>query len=208
MTKIATYGPNDVWPRKAIIPDQTHGTKIVKLESGNEDLSECDGIWTERDEYILGVRHADCAPICFYNYKTIGIIHVGWRGLVNGIMEKMAEIFPPDGKNIAYTGPMIHCYEIKKDKCYEMITDKFGDKFIRAMYTGMKSKEYPDGEKYFFHFREAVLSMLEGYHAKHGHDSRDTYFKCDGSLAGHRRGDTPGKNNVMLITRQKSNLFR
>jgi len=76
-----------------ILPVQTHSNNIVEIKTGNEDLQNCDGVFTfNKNDFSLGIQTADCAAICFYDNKKYGIIHAGWRGLVNGIIEKCLNI--------------------------------------------------------------------------------------------------------------------
>ncbi len=77
-----------------VLPQQVHETKILEVTDGAEDLGDCDGIWTQNPDLLLGVSMADCAPVAVWTRDKTrhGIIHVGWRGLVLGIVEKMESI--------------------------------------------------------------------------------------------------------------------
>lgn len=130
-----------------IIPKLSHGSNIVVIQSGNENLGDCDAVITQSRERSLGVRTADCAPICFSDGKTIGIAHVGWRGLSLGLVQKMLAHF--DTKTLSvYIAPFLHSFEIKKDFCYEQLSQEFA-KYI---------EEQPD--KLVFNFKDAIASLL------------------------------------------------
>ena len=154
-----------------IIPKLVHGAHIVTVLSGTEDVSGCDAVLTEKHMLSLGVRTADCAPICFSDGKTIGIAHVGWRGLCLGLIEKMQEHFDA-GTLAVYVAPFLHSFEIQKDFCYDQITQKFGERFI----------EGKEG-KLIFHFMEAIMSLVPPQTV---YDTRDT--ATDLSLPSYRRG--------------------
>ena len=105
LIKSKTFSPREAIPKNVILPQQTHGNRIVEIVTGQEDLSDCDGLWTrfgspleKENIFFLGVQTADCAPIVFWNEEKYGIVHAGWRGICNGIVEKMCKIFEDDGK--------------------------------------------------------------------------------------------------------------
>jgi copper oxidase (laccase) domain-containing protein len=174
--KVETYSPNSEIPYKVILPKQCHGIKIIEIITGNEDLSECDGVWTKNKDLILGVQTSDCAPICFSDRDKFGIIHVGWRGLVNGICENILNIFNSSETDI-FVAPMLPEFEIKKDFCYEAINKKFGTKFF-----------VEKDDKIIFKFKDVISSILPN--AKF--DPRSTYK--DTQLSSWRRKIETDKN--------------
>ena len=148
--RIQTLSPVNKIPLETILSNQTHGTNIVEIITGKEDLSNCDGMWTRDLKFKLGIRTADCAPICFWDGERFGILHVGWRGLVGGICEKMLKLFEPNvgtlhcnvqknihaqpihtGLNI-FVGPILPRFEIQRDFCYEAIEGRFGKRFFNV----------------------------------------------------------------------------
>lgn len=154
-----------------IIPKLVHGAHIVKILSGTEDVSDCDAVLTENHTLSLGVRTADCVPVCFSDGKTIGIAHVGWRGLCLGLIEKMLTHFDTETLDV-YVAPFLHSFEIQKDFCYDQITKKFGKRFI----------EEKEG-KLFFNFLEAIRSLVPPQTV---YDVRNT--ATDLSLPSYRKG--------------------
>lgn len=154
-----------------IMPKLVHGDHIVEILSGIEEVNDCDAVLTENHTLSLGVRTADCIPICFSDGKKIGIAHVGWRGLCLGLVEKILTHF--DTANLSvYVAPFLHSFEIQKDFCYDQITQKFGERFI----------EEKEG-KFFFNFLEALMSLVPPQTV---YDTRDT--ATDLSLPSNRRG--------------------
>jgi hypothetical protein len=149
----------------------SHGSKIVFIQSGSEDLTDCDAMVTKNHEFPLGIKTADCAPICFSDGTKIGIAHVGWRGLCLGLTEKMLAQFDA-GKCFVYVGPFLNFFEIKKDFCYDQITQKFGERFITQ-----------EGDKLVFNFKEAIASLLP---RQTMYDVRNTATEL--SLPSYRRG--------------------
>lgn len=218
---IKTYGPDEKWSNSVILPIQTHSNNIVEIVTGNEDLSNCDGIWTRfhqppllRGYFELGIKTADCAPIVFWDDNAYGIVHAGWRGLCNGIIEKMLANFEdkssdpgvnsfndkiqPRGQifNI-WIGPILPKFEIQKDFCYDEIYAKFGDQFFskispRPTGTPLISRG-GKAEKYLFDFKGALKSILPMAEF----DERSTYK--EGALASWRR-DQDEKRNLTVIS--------
>jgi copper oxidase (laccase) domain-containing protein len=206
-----TITPSQEIPLGALFPNQTHGTRIVEIVTGTEDLTACDGIWTRDSQFLLGVQTADCAPICFQDSEKFGIVHAGWRGLCDGIIEKMLEIFQhsafqsPDGslesglyKDISYfspdslvqtqkmpqifVGPILSQFEIQKDFCYDQIEQKFSTKFF--------SKEK---EKLIFDFQSALQSVLP---PQTKFDPRSTFDTPE--LASWRRDRNAARNKTLI----------
>jgi polyphenol oxidase len=146
---VELFFPTEVPPAKAIvIPKLAHGSNIVTIGTGTEDLSDCDALVTQDKTMLLGIKTADCAPICFADGGNIGIAHVGWRGLCLGLVEKTMGYFDPTHLSV-YVAPFLNTFEIQKDFCYEQITQKFGERFIERR-----------EEELLFNFKDAITSLL------------------------------------------------
>jgi YfiH family protein len=92
---------------------------------------EGDGLLLREKGVIAVIKTADCVPLFFWNdsYSIAGILHIGWKGLLYGIEEKLLELlskekFPLDQFHFA-TGPAIEseCYEVGPD-LYEAFAPK------------------------------------------------------------------------------------
>jgi copper oxidase (laccase) domain-containing protein len=161
-------------PKGVILPGQIHGNNIVEIVTGTEDIHDCDALITKDKKFSLGVRTADCAPVCFTDGEMIGIAHIGWRGLCSGLVEKISAKFNFENLHV-FVGPFMHSFEIRKDFCFDMIQEKFGNKYF-----------IEDKDKITFLFKDAIMSLLpQGAEF----DSRNT-FK-DITLPSFRRNKTP-----------------
>ena len=191
LMNIRTYGPATFALKDVLLPNQTHGTRIVEIVSGEEDLSACDGVWTRNHAFILGIKTADCASICFWDEERFGIVHAGWRGLVGGICEKMLTLFEEGAVRSlnVFVGPLLPRFEIQKDFCYEMIRSKFGERFF------VPFDSVCGGGRVSFDFKGALASVLP----MGQFDSRSTFE--DTGLASWRR-DGGGGRNVTVICRE------
>lgn len=81
-----------------IIPHQTHGTKVLVIDSSFlsltrseaiETLYGVDAVITNQKGIFLCVNTADCVPLLLYDKVNgvIGAIHAGWKGTVGRIVE-------------------------------------------------------------------------------------------------------------------------
>ena len=166
-------------PENVLLPKQVHGDEIVFVENSEENIDSCDGLITENKNLSLGVKTADCAPICFSDGNKIGVVHAGWRGLCLSLVEKMLGHFDKEEVEI-FVGPHLYSFEIKKDDCYDKLSKKFGEKFFHT-YNG----------KIIFNFRAAITSILP-IEAKF--DSRNTETELSLPSFRHRW------NNDHLVT--------
>lgn len=140
---------SQIGDRNIIIPtSQAHGNKIVIIESGEEELKDCDALITKNPNFTIGVRTADCSSICFSDGEKIGVAHVGWKGLCAGMIEKMFTHFDRDKTEI-YVAPFLNSFKIQKDFCYEAIFDKFGEKYFKIV-----------NDEIIFDFKGAIMSLL------------------------------------------------
>jgi len=115
---------NNLGGRKIIVARLTHSSNVQKVDAGSEYfIPDTDALVTRSSEILLTLTGADCFPL-YFEERTAGIIglaHCGWRGIIDGVVEKtIATIIEMGGKaeNIVVTiGPGI-CekhFEIKED---------------------------------------------------------------------------------------------
>ena len=164
---------------KVLIPKLAHGSKIIEVITGNEDLNDCDALFTKSDKFELGIRTADCASVCCGDGKYIGIAHIGWPGLSTDLLENFLEKFDKSNLDI-FVGPLMRRFEIQRDFCYDKLEVNFKN-FI----------EYENG-KMFFNFKDALLSVLP---EKVVLDDRNTFL--DLSLPSYRRDKT--KDRLLTV---------
>ena len=106
---------------------QVHGTKILDVSKKflkHEELLEADGLLTSDIHLPIAVRTADCLSIFIFDprKKTIGLVHAGWRGSREGILQRAIERLRhgwnsnPQDLKIAF-GPSIRscCYQVGEE---------------------------------------------------------------------------------------------
>jgi polyphenol oxidase len=102
---------------------QVHGTAIERWGAppdperhGFADPTagppEVDGHTTARHGLALLVLVADCLPVALVSHQRVAMIHCGWRGLADGIVEHALALF--DAAPTAVVGPGIGrcCFEV------------------------------------------------------------------------------------------------
>lgn len=163
-----------------IIPDQSHGSRIVEIINGDEDLSNCDAVFTKNRNFKLGIKTADCATVCYSDGETIGIAHIGWVGLCTNLNSMMLDKLD-ESKLEIFIGPFLHRFEIQRDFCYDKLRVNFENFF-----------EY-EGSKIYFNFKRALLSIMPKNIVIL--DERNTFH--DLSLPSHRRNKT--KDRLLTV---------
>jgi len=95
---------------------QVHGADIVVAAAPGAGAGrEADAAMTAVPGAAVAVQVADCAPLLLVGAGSVAVLHVGWRGLVAGVVEAtaraMAELGSP--ARAAVLGPCIRprCYE-------------------------------------------------------------------------------------------------
>lgn len=176
---VRTFAPGQPLPDDVILPQQTHCTRVIEVVTGTENLTATDGIWTRDPKFLLGIRTADCAPIAAWDAEKFGIVHAGWRGLVDGIVEKFLQNF--DAPQV-WVGPLLPNFEIQHDDCWHRIRARFGDDFFEEKNDELR-----------FNFATALASVLP---AAAQWDERVT--AATPALASWRR-DHDDRRNVTVI---------
>ena len=121
-------------PVTATMAWQVHGARVFEadgrgiVEPGT-DFEQGDGLWTEKPGRALGLLTADCFPVVLARQNggpRLVVLHVGWRGLLEGILEN--GVAAAAGPAVAAIGPGIGpcCYEVGEEVA-EPFRARFGD---------------------------------------------------------------------------------
>jgi YfiH family protein len=106
--------------------NQVHGAAVLTVDGpGDRAGSEGDALLSSAWGCALAVQVADCAPIALIGQQaTIAVVHAGWRGLADGIVEASVAAAREAGAGelTAIVGPHIgpECYEFGPDLLIEM----------------------------------------------------------------------------------------
>lgn len=109
---------------------QVHGATVVVVdEPGQHAGAEADAAVTTVHGAVLAVHTADCAPLLLEGRHGIGVVHAGWRGLVDGVIEATAAALDQLGSppTDAWLGPCIRprCYEFGAEEL-DVVADRYG----------------------------------------------------------------------------------
>ena len=130
----------DFLPSNPFWLNQIHSNKVEKLPSTNN--LDCDASFTVDKGIVCAIRTADCLPIFLTNVdgNFVALIHAGWKGLLNGVIENTINKINSKLEIIVWLGPCINqeSFEVGKD-VYQLfinqdIKTKAAFKFLRGKY--------------------------------------------------------------------------
>lgn len=104
---------------------QEHGNKIALIESVIDIDPVADSLVTGIPGINLAVQVADCIPLLISSKEAVAAVHVGRKGLVNGVALRTLELIRDMGATSisAIIGPAIcgKCYEVSEDIFNEVV---------------------------------------------------------------------------------------
>jgi len=106
-------------PERLAFNRQVHSPTVHRAAAGVRGTPG-DGLWTEEASLPLLAMSADCVPIAVArtggSTRALAVLHAGWRGLSQGIVQAGVEALGP-GEKAAAIGPAIGpcCYEVGTD---------------------------------------------------------------------------------------------
>jgi YfiH family protein len=116
---------------------QVHGGKVTEARPRGilerTTFDQCDGLWTDRPGQAMALVTADCYPVAIAGLTERGrvpglcVLHVGWRGLLEGIAQAGVEALGGEALT-AMVGPGIGpcCYEVGEEVAGPF-RERFGD---------------------------------------------------------------------------------
>lgn len=133
---------------KFIIAEQDHTKNIAIINNGNESLEDIDGLITNKKEFVLASKSADCTSLLMYDpvKNAIASTHSGWRGTIKKIavetVEKMVENYDSNPSDI------ICCICPSIRKCHFEVDEDVKELFSKTFnYNGIIEIGRKDGEK-------------------------------------------------------------
>jgi YfiH family protein len=118
---------------------QHHGAEVRQAEprgvvTRGTLVDRCDGLWSDRPGQAMMLVTADCLPIALGRANgskpALSVLHVGWRGLLAGIVAQGANALG-GGQLTAAIGPGIGpcCYEVGEE-VREPFRAAYGDEVV------------------------------------------------------------------------------
>ncbi|MFH2108663.1 MAG: polyphenol oxidase family protein [Chrysiogenia bacterium] len=157
-----------------------------------------DGLILQRPGAAAVIQTADCLPLFFFNRDQGrgGVIHVGWRGLHQGIETKLISLLDNNcEKYDFYLGPAIErkCYEVGEELPVLFRGKTYADRIFSAL----------GGGKYFMDLKQGLILSLgaAGIRPERIRDSGICTFCSKGRFPSYRRDGKTGRrifNFIML----------
>jgi polyphenol oxidase len=115
----------DADAERATMAWQHHSSAVTRAEprgitTPGTVFERCDGLWTDQPAQAMMLLTADCLPVAIARSNGAGpalaVLHVGWRGLLEGIVETGVRALR-SGELTAAVGPGIGpcCYEVGEE---------------------------------------------------------------------------------------------
>ena len=105
--------------------NQVHGNRVAVIEEVSDEAPTADALVTGIPGIALAVMVADCIPLLLQSDESVAAVHVGRKGLVNGVALKSIELMRDMGaiEITAIIGPAIcgRCYEVSEDVFQEVV---------------------------------------------------------------------------------------
>ncbi|WP_293443080.1 polyphenol oxidase family protein [Persephonella sp.] len=160
---------------KVFIPNQKHTNRVLDFFDSE---TEADGIFVKEKGKPAGVLTADCLPVVITDFNSFSVVHAGWRGLVNGIIENALGFFDRKKDIFAFIGPSAGkcCYEVQEDFMESMLKKGIDKKYF-----------YQDG-KIRFSLKELAEDKLKRYGIKEVFDISLCNI-CSDKFFSYRKGD-------------------
>lgn len=179
--------------------EQVHSTTMI--EAHHPMSTTGDGAFTHQRNVVCVILTADCLPIflCNRSGSEVAVIHGGWRGLANGIIQKALTYFhPPSTEIMAWLGPAI------SNAHYEVGQEVY-DAFIQT-YPELKSTQaLTPSKNHSFHWQLSLSAIASFQLQQQGvslifQDDYCTYEKSDLFYSYRREKKTGRMANLIWMT--------
>jgi polyphenol oxidase len=120
--------------KKLALNFQVHSTRVLQAAPAMRG-EHADGLWTDEPGLPILAMSADCLPIAIVREdageRAVAVLHVGWKGLLAGIVAAGAHALGGDDLAAA-VGPGIGpcCYEVGEEVAGPF-RSRFGDDVVR-----------------------------------------------------------------------------
>ena len=147
-------------PSEPVWTNQTHSNICIDAEL-TKTIIDADASYTSKAGIVCGIMTADCLPV-FVSKKDgtmVGLAHVGWRGLISGVIENLIKSFNSEGsKLLVHLGPAISkdSFEVGEELMRLYLSKNFN--FERCFTIRNK--------KYYLDLYDAAKVILEDFQIK------------------------------------------
>jgi len=107
--------------------NQVHGDAVEIISQHTDVSPTCDALVTAVPGITLAVMTADCIPLLLSSDSVVAAVHVGRRGLLNGVANNTVKVMRELGATSvsALIGPSIcgTCYEVDENTFNEVVAE-------------------------------------------------------------------------------------
>jgi len=175
---------------------QEHGTGIVWLNKSERALGVTgDALSTSSSQKIIAITVADCMPLLLVEASgVIGLLHLGWRGIEQGFLEKAIEFIEAKSAEpiVAVLGPCINecCYEFGQNQMKNLV-ERYGNNIVGETLDGFPSLS----------LKECVREVLKNCEVNIEYDDK-VCTNCDPRHWSFR-GEGTDKRQVMIAWKEE-----
>ena len=168
--------------------NQNHGINIFNHDEG--DQKNYDGFLLTEKKKAMGLKTADCIPLFLWNKKVDKVfgLHCGWKGIINGIIEKV--LSSDNGKDLAYAflGPHVSQanFEVRKDLISNLERANFD--ISKAL---VKKKQC-----FYLSLRELCRQKLNNFSVEIINKKSECSYEKEDKLFSLRRAKAKTSNNI------------
>jgi YfiH family protein len=125
-----------------------HGSDVVVVNRPGEHAgTSADAAVTAHAGCRLAIRTADCAPVVLASDGAVGVVHAGWRGVLDGVVQAAVtklRAIGGEGAVRAAIGPCIHaeCYEFSPADL-DAVAGRLGPTVRSSTATGRPALDVP-----------------------------------------------------------------
>ncbi len=115
--------------RKIIHNKQVHSRIIINAE--RDEAGDADGVITSNDSKAPYILTADCFNIFFKtdNDRQFGVVHAGWKGIIEGIVEELEGLLKGDSSVLIAQGICNEHFTVDHD-VMKMFSERFSEEYI------------------------------------------------------------------------------
>ena len=180
-------------PSEPVWINQTHSSICINA-SLNDSLVEADASFSSKPGIVCAILTADCLPVFIFKKDgtMVGIAHAGWRGLISGVIESLAQSFDCDGKNLhAHLGPAISVNAFEVGEEIKALYLSKSNNFTRS-FSSRNGKNYLD-------LYDAAKVILEGLNISSVSGGDRCTFKESSHFFSYRRDGVHSGRMAHLI---------
>ena len=153
---------------------QVHEDDLIEIQSSvthsSNLIQSSDGLYTDKKKLKLGLYTADCVPCFLFSTQRIFSLHLGWRSLHMGLLDKALKKIDRSEKVSIFIGPHIQF------SSFEVGNDVFL-KFKKVLKTSEDKSWYRQvsDEKFKISLKQIIQIKSAGYNVDFFSSLIDTY---------------------------------